>query len=289
MGHSDPIVETARVAHSSDAAGWRRSAAEMALRLHAFIMRSPTAGGSRSDANLHGMSSTWRTEDLLAIACHELRTPLACAGHAVQLLAQPAIDAQTRDLAHELLARQLRHMNHLVEDLLAASQGARTPLRIQRTRLDLRTVVKHAIDAHAHAITAQGHDLTSALPDAPAWVSGDVHRLEQVFGNLLGNAAKYTRSGGHISVWMHLRQDRVVVRIRDTGVGIAPALLPRIFGLYWQADGFERSHGTGLGIGLAVVRELVQMHGGSVTAASGGAGCGSEFTVWLPQEGVGGV
>src|SRR5690606_33621110 len=106
--------------------------------------------------------------------------------------------------------------------------------------------------------------------------------LEQVFGNLLGNATKYTRHGGRISVWMHLREGIVLVRIRDTGIGIAPALLPRVFELYRQADEFGRSPATGQGIGLAVVHDLVGLHGGSVTAASGGKGCGREFTVCLP-------
>lgn len=221
---------------------------------------------------------------LLAIACHELRTPLACAGHAVRLLTQPTIDASTRELVHHILERQVQHMSQLVEDLLAASQGVRTRLEMRRTRLDLRTVVDHAIEAHAHAIAAQGHCLSTALPDRPAWVIGDVDRLEQVFGNLLGNAAKYTRPGGRISVWMHLRESSVVVRIHDNGIGIAAALVPQVFELYRQADDFDRSMGAGLGIGLAVVHDLVQLHGGSVTAASAGTGCGSEFTVCLPLE-----
>lgn len=220
--------------------------------------------------------------ELLAIACHELRTPLACAGNAIRLLTQPTTDARARDQLHDMLERQVRLMSQLVEDLLSTSQDAHAGLSIRRLRVNLRTVLEHVIETHAHSIAAKKHHLSIGMPDGSAWILGDMHRLEQVFSNLLGNATKFTPPGGRISLWTHQRPDSVVVRIRDSGIGIAQTLLPGIFELYRRTDDVHSHDPTGLGIGLTVVRELVELHGGSVTAASGGAGRGSEFTVCLP-------
>lgn len=220
------------------------------------------------------------------LLAHELRTPLACATCAVRLLLQPGLEDSTRVSTLTMLERQLRHMSRLIEDWLdgaSARGGALLPIRPGRT--DLRMVIGQAIEAHAHAIAAQEHQLTFAIEGEPVWVLADADRLAQVFGNLLGNAIKYTPSGGRISVWIHLRPGSVIVRVRDSGIGIASELLPRIFELYRQAEPASARAGGGLGIGLAVVQDLVQRHGGQVTASSAGTGRGSEFAVCLPLGG----
>jgi len=144
--------------------------------------------------------------------------------------------------------------------------------------------VRHSIEALEPDIRQRNQRLGVALPDAPVWLQGDADRLEQVFVNLLSNASKYTDEGGELTVWIHTNERQAVVRVRDSGIGIAPDALPHVFDLFRQADAADpRSH-TGLGIGLALVRSLVELHGGSVTAASAGKGQGSEFTVRLPTE-----
>jgi signal transduction histidine kinase len=124
-----------------------------------------------------------------------------------------------------------------------------------------------------------------SMPDSPVWSQGDPCRLEQVFVNLIANASRYTDVGGELTVWMHLRPQRAVIRIRDSGIGIAPEVLPHVFDLFKQGNTADLRSASGLGVGLAVVRDLVELHGGSVTAASAGLGQGSEFAVLLRTEG----
>ena len=144
--------------------------------------------------------------------------------------------------------------------------------------------MNNAIETLESDIKQRNHRLTTALPDAPVWLQADPGRLEQVFVNLLANASKYTDTGGELTVWMHVRDGQAVVRVRDSGIGIAPEVLPHLFDLFRQADEAAPRSQSGLGIGLALVRNLVESHGGSVTGASAGLGQGSEFTVCLPRE-----
>jgi two-component system CheB/CheR fusion protein len=230
-------------------------------------------------------SANRRKDELLATVSHELRSPLASIQNAVHLLNGSAGDTSARHGAQALIERQVRRMTRLVDDLLDVSRISRARLRLQRERIDLRLIVSNAIDTLQSDIKERNHRLAVALPDAPLWLQADPWRLEQVFVNLLANASKYTDAGGELAAWMHTRDDQVIVRIRDSGIGIAPESLPHIFDLFRQTDEAAARSRSGLGIGLALVRNLVESHGGSVTAASAGLGKGSEFTVRLPRAG----
>jgi len=227
-----------------------------------------------------------RKDEFLATLSHELRSPLASIQNAVHLLTLTSQAGETpaRQGAQALIERQVRRMTRLVEDLLDVSRIRQGRLRLQRERMDLRLVVRNAIETLQSDIKERNHRLAVALPDAPVWLEADPWRLEQVFVNLLANAAKYTDAGGELAVWMHTRDGQVMVRIRDSGIGIAPDSLPHIFDLFRQTEEATVRSRSGLGIGLALVRNLIMSHGGSVTAASAGLGKGSEFTVRLPRS-----
>jgi len=257
-----------------DAAGWRLigklGRRESPLRLPRLEMQDLVTANRRKD-------------ELLATVCHELRSPLATISHTMRLLSSPQ-HAAMKDEMQALILRQLSRMSTLVDDLLDASRIANGRLQLQRERLDLRDVVNDAIKAMTPELEARHHQLTVALPDQPVWLMADPLRLEQVFVNLLGNAAKYTEPGGRLELRIDVCAAQAVVRVRDSGIGIAPRLLPYVFELFRQADDATTQSKSGLGIGLAVVRQLVQLHGGSVTAASPGPGQGSEFAVRLLRE-----
>jgi signal transduction histidine kinase len=226
-----------------------------------------------------------RKDEFLAMISHELRSPLASIQNAVRLLGSQIGESVARQRAQALIARQVRRMTHLVDDLLDVSRISHGRLHLQRERIDLRVVVSNAIETLESDINERNHHLTTALPDGPVWLNADPLRLEQVFVNLLANASKYTDAGGELAVWVHTRDDLAVVRIRDSGIGITPDALPHIFDLFRQADEAAPYSRSGLGLGLALVRNLLELHGGSVTAASAGIQQGSEFTVRLPREG----
>ena len=225
-----------------------------------------------------------RKDEFLAMLGHELRSPLASIHNAVRVLSSQIEETPVRQRAQALVERQVRRMTQLVDDLLDVSRITHGRLRLQRERIDLRHIVSNAIETLESDIRERHHLLTTALPDAPVWLQADPWRLEQVFVNLLANASRYTDAGGELAVWMHTRHGQAVVRIRDSGIGIAPDALPYIFDLFRQVDEAAPRSQSGLGIGLALVRNLVELHGGRVTAASAGLGQGSEFTVRLPTE-----
>jgi signal transduction histidine kinase len=226
-----------------------------------------------------------RKDELLAMVCHELRSPLAAINFAVRLLSGSVVQAPTeRAQTQALLERQLRNVGQLVEDLLDLSRIAKGRMQLQLRRIDLRVAVGNAIQTLAPEIQARGQRLATVQPDKPVWLMADPLRLEQVFQNLLGNAVKYTPPGGRLALWIHTRGPRAMVRIRDSGIGIEPGLLPHVFDLFRQSDGADTGSHAGLGIGLAIVRNLVEQHGGSVSAASRGSGQGSAFTVRLACE-----
>lgn len=226
-----------------------------------------------------------RNVEFLAVLAHELRNPLASIHYAACLLDGSAGETLlARQRAQALIERQVQRMTHLVDDLLDVSRVTLGRLRLQRERMDLRLVVGRAIETLEPDIQERHHRLTAALPDAPVWLQGDPGRLEQVFVNLLANATKYTNRGGELAVRVHSKDGQAVVRVRDSGIGIVPEALPHIFDLFKQAETTGARTG-GLGIGLALARDLVESHGGTVTAESAGLGRGSEFTVCLPVEG----
>ena len=230
-----------------------------------------------------------RKDQFLAVLSHELRSPLAAIQTAVQLLSSQTGETPARQKTQALIGRQVRRMAQLVDDLLDVSRISHGRLYLQREWIDLRAVVSNAIETLESDINERHQRLSTALPDAPVWLQADPGRLEQVFVNLLANASRYTGVGGELTVSVHMRDSHAVVVIRDCGIGISAAALPNIFDLFKQADEATPRSKSGLGIGLAVVRKLVEMHAGSVTAASEGIGQGSEFTVCLPRKALKGT
>jgi signal transduction histidine kinase len=224
-----------------------------------------------------------RKDEFLAVLGHELRNPLASIKNAICLLSSQAGENPTRQKAQALIERQVRRMTQLVDELLDVSRISHGHLHLRLEPVDLRVVIADAIGTLESDIKERNHKLTTALPDDPVWLQADPLRLEQVFVNLLANASRYTEPGGELAIWVHTRDGQAVVRIRDSGIGIAADALPHIFDLFRQADEGAAHSGSGLGIGLALVRKLLELHGGSVTAASAGIDQGSEFTVRLPR------
>ncbi|MGO4550716.1 PAS domain-containing protein [Lysobacter sp. 2RAF19] len=223
-----------------------------------------------------------RKDEFLAMLAHELRNPLAPIGTASQLLMLSSDPTRVR-AAGEVIARQVRHMTELVDDLLDVSRVTRGLVHLDMETVDLKSIVTSAIEQVRALIDARGHALRTRLPAGRMWVNGDRTRLVQILANLLNNAAKYTPEGGEIHLVADVVQDQVRVCIRDNGQGIEPGLLPKIFDLFTQADRSPDRTQGGLGIGLALVRSLVVLHGGSITADSKGRNQGAAFTVSLPQ------
>jgi signal transduction histidine kinase len=228
------------------------------------------------------LALNYRTrDDRLAVIAHELLNSLSVVRNASHLMGAPQTASGVIESARLLIERQVGQMSRLIEDLLDGSRAA-GPESLQRRRIDLRVLVRQVIDGIDLDFRRRGHQLTVNLPDDPVWLDADPGRLEQVFSNLLMNAAKYSHDHGDITLTVERRLEYASVRIRDAGIGIAAELLPCVFGLFVQAEPSTPRSEAGHGIGLAVVRNLVEMHGGSVTAASDGPGRGSEFTVLLP-------
>ncbi len=228
-----------------------------------------------------------RKDEFLATLAHELRNPLAPIRTGLQALAKlPASEEADAARLRQMMERQLRLLVKLIDDLLEVSRISTGKVRLERERVDLRSVVDAAIESSRPALDAGEHDLQVQSPDAPVWVLGDPTRLSQVVSNLLTNAAKYTPVGGSIRVAVDCEGSDAVVRVSDNGAGIPADMLDRVFELFAQVDRtLDRAQG-GLGIGLSLVRKLMALHGGSVAAESTGLGRGSTFTVRLPAIGT---
>ncbi len=221
-----------------------------------------------------------RKDAFLATLAHELRNPMAPIRYAVAMLGEGVAPA-VREQARAIISRQAAHMARLLDDLLDMSRITRNAIELQRERLDLRGVIGQAVDNTRPACAALRHRLVVSLPQRPVWVDGDATRLQQVLGNLLDNAAKYTQPGGEIAVRLDEEDLEAVVSVSDNGIGIAPADQAQVFELFTQVQRTGQGSG-GLGIGLAVVRQLVELHGGRIGVHSEGVGRGSRFTVRLP-------
>lgn len=245
--------------------------------LVALLISSLTAVRARLERELR--EEHCRKDEFLAVLAHELRNPLGTVLNAVRLMRLSKPDPTVVERAGEVIERQARHMNRLINELLDISRIRQGKLELCRERVDLAAVVHDAVEATRFLIEEKGQSLEISLPTREILLEADPTRLEQVLVNLLTNASKFTPSGGHI--WVGARQEagEAILSVTDDGPGIPFNLLPRIFELHVQAT--NGSYG-GLGIGLSLVRSLVQMHGGSVKAFSQGPGRGTEFLVRLP-------
>jgi PAS domain S-box-containing protein len=222
-----------------------------------------------------------RKNEFLAVLAHELRNPLAPLRSALHVLKLAKHDPAAREDARLMMERQLTLMVRLIDDLMDMSRINRGKVELRREPIALGDAVRLAVETSRPEIERRGHAFTVALPDAPIGVVADVDRLAQVFSNLLNNAAKYTEPGGQVALVVDRQGDEAIVRVRDTGVGIPPEMLPRVFDIFTQVDRTLEGAQGGLGIGLSLVKGLVENHGGSVEAHSDGQR-GSEFVVRLP-------
>lgn len=224
-----------------------------------------------------------RSKDaFLATLSHELRNPLAPIRNAIAILQLQGLPPGEARWALEVIDRQTRQMTHLIDDLLDVSRVTRNRLELRRERVDLAMIVPAAVETSRPLFAAGGVELTVSQPPEPVWLDADPARLSQVLSNLLNNAAKFTGRGGQVWLTTERLGDEAVVTVRDTGIGIPPEMLAGIFEMFSQVDqSLERSRG-GLGLGLTLAKRLVELHGGTIEAASDGPGKGSELILRLP-------
>src|SRR6185312_2605892 len=224
-----------------------------------------------------------QTRDFLAMLAHELRNPLAPLRNAVSVLRNRATGDHMLEASRDMIARQVDHLARLVDDLLDVSRITTGKIGLQRERVDAAAIVSGAVESWRSMIDAKSQALELDFPREAIWINADPTRLSQVVQNLVNNAVKYTPVGGRIEVGLHREGESAVIRVEDNGIGIAPAFLPKVFDLFVQANSALARTEGGLGLGLALVRQIVEMHGGSVEAASEGEGRGARFTVRLPS------
>ncbi|HTL32802.1 MAG TPA: ATP-binding protein [Kofleriaceae bacterium] len=278
MLRADELVEEATLARAQAAHGAavQAEARERAESLAAQLRSSEEAlRASASEAHAVNRAK----DEFVAMLGHELRAPLAPMLIALDLIAMDGSDAHRRE--HTIIERQVRHLVRLVDDLLDVSRIRSGKITLDRRPTELAEVAARALELASPLIESKHHNVTVDVPRGLV-VDGDVHRLAQAAANLLTNAAKYTPAGGSILVKGERRDAMLLLRVRDTGIGISQAMLPRIFDMFAQErQALDRAQG-GLGLGLAIVRSLVAMHGGTVTVHSEGVGRGSEFVIELP-------
>ncbi|MGX1747804.1 MULTISPECIES: hybrid sensor histidine kinase/response regulator [unclassified Brevundimonas] len=222
-----------------------------------------------------------RKNDFIAMLGHELRNPIMALRAGLQLLERQSDKNRKADIQARMEV-QAHHLSRLIEDLLDVARIDQGKISLQRERVSLQSVIESAVDTSRPKIEAGAHDLTVALPSQPLWLEGDFTRLSQVVSNLLTNAAKYTPSEGQIRVSADVVQDEVRIDIADNGVGVPHDMQGRIFDLFTQSKGPDDRSREGLGIGLALVKQLVEMHDGAIELASDGPGRGSCFTLRFP-------
>ncbi|HJX29189.1 MAG TPA: ATP-binding protein [Thermoanaerobaculia bacterium] len=223
-----------------------------------------------------------RKDEFLAMLAHELRNPLAPIRNAVEVIRHLGLSDPQLDRMSDVIERQTRQLTRMVDDLLDVARISQGKIALRKEKIDLLTIVGRAVETSRPLIDAGGHRLSVALPADSPRLEGDVSRLAQVLSNLLNNAAKYTEPGGNIWLTAEWQDGDILLRVKDDGIGIPTEVLPRVFELFAQADrGLDRAQG-GLGIGLTLVKSIVEMHGGTVSAFSQGPGQGSEFSVRLP-------
>ncbi|MGC1456734.1 MAG: response regulator [Steroidobacteraceae bacterium] len=251
------------------------SLARANLALQAEVAERSRAEEALKEADRH-------KDEFLAMLAHELRNPLAPIRNAVHLMKLKDVDDAQLVMSRDIIDRQLMQLSRLVDDLLDVSRITSGKINLNRRRVELRELIDRAVETIAPAIERQGHTLEVEIPNPSLVIYGDPMRLTQALGNVLGNAAKYTDSGGRIALRARRRQRNVEISVSDNGIGIVPEVLPRIFDLFTQLDQRRSRPQGGLGIGLALVQQMVEMHGGTVKAYSDGPGKGSEFVIRLP-------
>ncbi|MCM5678788.1 ATP-binding protein [Schlegelella sp. S2-27] len=223
-----------------------------------------------------------RKDEFLATLAHELRNPLAPLTNSLEILKIADADPATRERTRGIMERQVRQMVRLIDDLLEVSRITTGKLVLKRERIDLPIVLRTAIEIAEPVLRERRHEFVARMPDGPVWVDADATRLAQVFANLLSNAAKYTDAGGRIELEMDVQAQCVAVHVRDNGIGIDPRMHGAIFELFMQVDRSLERGRAGLGVGLTLARQLVEMHDGRIEVHSPGLGHGSQFTVELP-------
>jgi signal transduction histidine kinase/ActR/RegA family two-component response regulator len=234
------------------------------------------------DAEEKLQQASRRKDEFLAMLSHELRNPLAPIVTAAQVLGKIAPSDTRIAWVREVIERQVTHLAGLVDDLLDVSRITQGKITLHREAIELGKVIEHSIEIVRPLVDSKRHALSIRTPETPIWVFGDFSRLSQIFSNVLHNAAKYTSDGGSIELAVVVDRGTVAVRVRDNGIGIDAQFLPHVFEVFTQGyRGLDRSQG-GLGVGLAVVRRLVELHQGEVNVASEGAGAGTEVSVHLP-------
>ena len=257
-----------------------RDAASQAHDLAKALDRSRAA---TAELNLQLRQEHERKDEFLAVLSHELRNPLSPLVHSVEILRRTTSSDRRLGRHLEVMARQLQQLTHLVDDLLDVSRVSRGLIELRREHVLLQDILDDAVEAARPLVEGRGHLLQRSELPAGLLVHADRVRLTQVFANLLANAAKYTNPGGRISVSVVSDQRRVSVVVQDTGIGIPPDMLSRVFDMFTQVPAAQVRSQGGLGIGLTLARRLVELHGGRITAHSRGEGQGSTFTVSLPQ------
>ena len=220
--------------------------------------------------------------EFLAILAHELRNPLAPIRNAVQILNRECALAPESQWALSAIERQVRQMARLIDDLVDVARITSNRFELRRERVDLASVLRLAIETSGTLLRAAGQEFTTVLPESPIYLDADPIRLAQAVSNLLNNAAKFTDRGGHIWLVVERNGSDAVITVRDTGVGISRAMLPHVFEMFTQGEQAHSRTLGGLGIGLTLVKRLVEMHGGTVAADSAGQNMGSTFVIRLP-------
>jgi signal transduction histidine kinase len=223
-----------------------------------------------------------RRSEFIAMLSHELRNPLAPIQNALYVLQRPGVVSDAGEKALAIATRQLGHLKRLIDDLMDVTRLSRGEYQLDRHPVELADVVRAAVEDHRSFLAERGIGIDSRLPRDPVMVAGDAARLTQVVGNLLMNAAKFTDRGGHVLVRVDVADGQATLRVRDTGIGLSPELLARLFEPFVQAEATLARTRGGLGLGLAVVKKLVELHGGTVGAQSDGPGKGAEFLVRVP-------
>ncbi len=281
LRESERHAHEARLAEASERWEATRLRDEM-TKERVVALEGATLIGELSLRNEELGTADRRKDEFLAMLSHELRNPMAPIVNALQLLRTPEVSAVVASRALDVLDRQVSHMVALVDDMLDLSRITTGKIELHREVVTIASIVEHAIQTSAPLMEQWGHHFTSSLPSEDVTLYGDATRLTQVLANLLNNAAKYSPPGSKIDLVVERQGEDIVICVRDNGIGIKPEMLQEVFGLFVQSDRTSARSQGGLGIGLTLVKTLVELHKGSVIATSAGLNKGSAFSVRLP-------